>query len=84
MVFSPVISVSVRTNLTVGNYTITGNLATDLVQAYYENENGEYKAISGNITITSKTSDRIKGTFEFRTNGATPFTISQGNFDVEY
>ena len=81
---SNVISVSVRTNLTVGNYTITGNLATDLVQAYYENENGEYKAVSGTVTITSKTNDRIKGTFQFTTNVATPFTITEGNFDVEY
>lgn len=81
---SNVISVSIRTTLGAGSYTITGNLATDVVQAYYEDINDEYKAVSGNITITSKTSDRIKGTFEFRTNGAIPFVISQGNFDVEY
>lgn len=81
---SNVISVSIRTTLGAGSYTITGNLATDVVQAYYEDINNEYQAVSGNITITSKTNDRIKGTFQFTTNGVIPFIITEGNFDVEY
>lgn len=80
---SNTISISIKTTLGIGSHTITNTVGAN-VQGYYEDLNDEYKAVSGNITITSKTSDRIKGTFEFRTNGATPFVISQGNFDVEY
>lgn len=80
---SNTISISIKTTLGIGNHTIINTIGAD-VQGYYEDINDEYTAVSGNITITSKTSDRIKGTFEFRTNGATPFVISQGNFDVEY
>lgn len=80
---SNTISISIKTTLGIGNHTITNTIGA-AVQGYYEDANNEYKAVSGNITITSKTSDRIKGTFEFRTNGATPFVITQGNFDVEY
>jgi len=80
---SNTISISIKTTLGIGSHTITNTVGAN-VQGYYEDINDEYTAVSGNITITSKTSDRIKGTFEFRTNGATPFVISQGNFDVEY
>lgn len=80
---SNTISISIKTTLGIGSHTITNTVGA-AVQGYYEDANDEYKAVSGNITISSKTSDRIKGTFEFRTNGATPFVISQGNFDVEY
>ena len=80
---SNTISISIKTTLGIGSHTIANTVGAN-VQGYYEDINDEYKAVSGNITLTSKTSDRIKGTFEFRTNGATPFVISQGNFDVEY
>ncbi|MFA9195706.1 hypothetical protein AAGV33_14940 [Flavobacterium sp. FBOR7N2.3] len=66
-----------------GNHTIINTIGAD-VQGYYEDANGEYKAVSGNVTIASKTNDRIKGTFQFTTNGVPPFTITEGNFDVEY
>ncbi|MES2239046.1 MAG: DUF6252 family protein [Bacteroidota bacterium] len=78
------ITVSVKSNLTAGTYPITGNIATDVVQAFYENVDGENKAISGSVTITSITADRVKGTFHFTTGGATPFAITEGSFDVEY
>lgn len=80
---SNTISLSIKTTLGVGNHTIINTIGAD-VQGYYEDANDEYKAVSGNIGITSKTSDRIKGTFQFTTNGAIPFIISEGNFDVEY
>lgn len=73
-------TVSVKSNVTPGTYAITGNLTTDVIQAFYKDD----KAVSGSVTITSKTSDRIKGTFKFNTNGTTPFTITEGAFDVEY
>lgn len=78
------ISVSVKSNLTAGTYPITTNTLSDNVQGSYEDANGEYKAISGSVTITSITADRVKGTFKFTTNGTTPFNITEGTFDVEY
>jgi hypothetical protein len=78
------LSIAIKNTLGTGTYPITTNTLSDNVQGSYEDENGEYKAVSGTITITSKTNDRIKGTFQFTTNGATPFTITEGNFDVEY
>lgn len=82
---SNTISISIKTTLGIGSHTIIDAVAAD-VQGYYEDENEEYKAVSGTITIISKTNDRIKGTFQFTTNdnGATPFIITEGNFDVEY
>lgn len=77
-------TVSVRSSLSPGTYNITGNTATDQVQAIYDFDNTDYNAVSGSVTIISKTSTRIKGTFSFVTNGATPFTVSEGAFDVEY
>lgn len=78
------ISVSVKSSLTAGSYSITGNILTDKVQASYEYATDEYKAVSGTVIITSISADRIKGTFQFTTNGTTPFAITQGAFDVEY
>lgn len=78
------VTVSVRNNLGTGTYSITGNTATDVVQAIYSLDDVNYNAVSGSVTITSKTATRIKGTFNFVTNGATPFTFTQGAFDVEY
>lgn len=79
------ISVNVKSNLIPGTYQITGNTATDVVQASYTILTDiNFKAVSGSVTITSITDDRVKGTFSFTTNGATPFNITQGTFDVEY
>ena len=77
------LSIAIKSSLGIGSYTIVNTVGAD-VQGYYEDINDEYKAVSGNITITSKTNDRIKGTFQFTTNGTIPFIVSQGNFDVEY
>lgn len=77
-------TVSVRSNLSTGTYTITGNIATDPVQAIYTLSDTDYKAVSGSVTITSKTADHIKGTFNFVTDGATPFTVTEGAFDLDY
>lgn len=73
-------TVSVKSNLTPGTYTITGSLANDVVQAFYNDD----KAVSGSVTISSISATRVKGTFKFDTNGTTPFTITEGAFDVEY
>jgi hypothetical protein len=77
-------TVSVRSSLAPGTYNITGNTATDDAQAIYDFDDVDYNAVSGSVTIISKTATRIKGTFSFVTNGATPFTVSEGAFDVEY
>lgn len=77
-------TVSVKSSLNPGTYNITGNTATDQVQAIYDFNDTNYNAVSGSVTITSKSATRIKGTFNFITNGATPFTVTEGAFDVEY
>jgi hypothetical protein len=77
-------TVSVRSSLGTGTYNITGNTATDQVQAIYDFDDTNYNAVSGSVTITSKSATRIKGTFSFVTNGASPFTVTEGAFDVEY
>lgn len=77
-------TISVKSSLGVGSYPITGNIATDVVQAIYDFNDTDYNSVSGNVTIQSKTATRIKGTFSFVTNGATPFTVTEGAFDVEY
>lgn len=77
------LSIAIKNTLDTGSHTIT-NTPSGNVQGYYEDENDEYKAVSGNVTIISKTNDRIKGTFQFTTNGTIPFVITEGTFDVEY
>lgn len=77
-------TVSVKSEQGVGTYAITGNTTADAVQAIYNFEDVSYNAVSGTVTIQEKTATHIKGTFSFVTNGATPFTISEGSFDVDY
>lgn len=77
-------TVSVRNNLGAGTYPITGNTTTDVVQVIYNIGNNDFRGVSGSVTIISKSATRIKGTFNCVTNGVTPFTISEGQFDVEY
>ena len=78
------ITVSVKSSLVTGTYPITGNATTDGVQAIYDFNDTNYNAVSGSIIVTSKTATRIKGNFNFVTSGATPFTVTEGAFDVEY
>lgn len=77
------LSIAIKNTLGIGSYTIANAVLAD-VQGYYEDVNDEYKAVSGTITITSKTNNRIKGTFKFNTNGVTQFVITEGAFDIEY
>ncbi|HNP32914.1 MAG TPA: DUF6252 family protein [Flavobacterium sp.] len=77
-------TVSVKSSLGTGTYNITGNIATDQVQAIYNLSDTDYHAVSGSITITSKTGSHIKGTFHFVTDGTTPFTVTEGAFDIDY
>jgi hypothetical protein len=79
-------TVSVRSNVGTGTYNITGNVATDQAQAIYSFNDTDYRAVSGSVTITSKTADHIKGTFHFVTNGTAPgpFNVTEGAFDVDY
>lgn len=80
------ITVSVKSSLTTGTYTISGDLAADGVQIYYTNAAGEENdATSGSVTVTEKTADRIKGTFSgVVTIGGTNYSITAGSFDVAY
>jgi hypothetical protein len=78
-----VITVGITDNLTAGSYTITGNVATDVVQGNIKiNPNTTAtQATAGTVTILSKTATRISGTFSFT---AQPNQITDGAFDVEY
>ncbi|MBD3580889.1 DUF6252 family protein [Flavobacterium selenitireducens] len=80
------LTVAVMSDITVGNYPITGSIATDDVQVMYMNTSGAGgPATSGAVNITQKTADRIRGTFTATvTSGSTTFQITQGNFDVAY
>jgi hypothetical protein len=77
-------TISVRSGLTAGTYPITGDIAVDNVQAICTMNSVEQQAVSGSITIISKTADHIKGTFLYVTNGTSPFTVTEGAFDVDY
>lgn len=77
-------TVSVKSSLATGTYPITGNTATDVVQAIYTVSSTDYHAVSGSVTITSKTATHIIGTFNFVTDGTTPFTVTEGAFDIDY
>ncbi|WP_339834343.1 DUF6252 family protein [uncultured Flavobacterium sp.] len=80
------ITIGVDENITPGTYTITGDIATDMVQATYKlNNTTSLMSNSGTVTITSITLDRVIGTFSFNVvNGSTPYVITEGAFDVEY
>ncbi|MCY1241680.1 hypothetical protein D9M72_545960 [compost metagenome] len=81
------ITVSMRSNLTAGTYTITGNIATDVVQVNFKPESASFgtPATSGSVTIIEKTATRIKGTFTGTVViGVVTYQITNGAFDVEY
>ena len=79
------INVSVRRSVGTGTYPITGNVAVDSAQGVYTLGDTDYDSVSGSVTITSKTSTRIKGTFNFQaSDGTTTKSITEGAFDVEY
>jgi len=77
------ITIAVNDNLGLGTHLITAT-STNNTQARYELNSVSYTAQTGSITIISKTPTRIKGTFSFVTTGATPYTVSEGQFDVAY
>ncbi len=76
-----VMSIDVRTNLGPGTYTITGNYNNNVVEALYYNST---YAISGSVTIISKTATHIKGTFNYLSGALPPINVTQGTFDVDY
>nr|WP_294778193.1 DUF6252 family protein [uncultured Flavobacterium sp.] len=79
------INVSVRRDVTAGTYPITGNVAVDSAQGVYTLGDTDYDSVSGSVTIISKTTTRIKGTFNFQaSDGTTTKSITEGAFDVEY
>lgn len=79
------ITIGINDDATVGVHTITGNVGTDVVQAFYKPTGAPLQAFSGSVNITSKTATHITGTFNFTSsNGAATFQITQGQFDVEY
>lgn len=81
------ITVGINESYEVGTYTISGN--QNVQATYVLNDNTTLSATSGTITITEKTADRIKGTFNFvaldeTTSPITTYSITQGSFDVAY
>ncbi len=85
--FDDSITVSMRSNLDPGTYTITGSVATDVVQINYSLNDDEFSGIasSGTVTILEKTATSIKGTFTGTVEiEGTTYEITAGAFDAEY
>ncbi|NUY80038.1 hypothetical protein HUK80_03960 [Flavobacterium sp. MAH-1] len=80
-------SVMLSSDVTVGNHPIaTGTVITDDVQVMYLTVGGSGgPAVSGNVNITQKTADHVKGTFTATIETASGnIQVTQGNFDVTY
>jgi hypothetical protein len=81
------LTVSVKSSLGPGTYSITGNVATDPVQISYALSSDDFGTIAnaGTVTITEKTATRVKGTFSgVVVINAVTYNITAGSFDVEY
>ncbi len=79
------VTIGIRDNVTPGTYTITGNIGVDVVQASYKPNGTSLQAYTGSVTILSKTTTRIRGTFTFTANdGPTVYQFTVGQFDVDY
>jgi len=78
--------VSVNSDITVGNYPITGSFIEDDVRVSYTTAGGAGgPATAGSVNITEKTATSVKGTFTATvTSGSDTFEITQGSFDVAY
>lgn len=81
------ITVTMVSTLTVGEYQITGDTATDVVQLLYARPGDTIPtaASSGYVTIVEKTATHLKCTFTGSvTIDGTTYQITQGNFHVAY
>lgn len=81
------ITVSVRSNITPGTYQVTGNTTEDLVQIIYTREDNDFweRSLNGVVTVVEKTATQLKCTFNgVVTDGTNTYTITEGNFDVQY
>jgi len=78
------ITIQMRANLVVGTYLIN---SSNNVQVHYTPIDDDFggSAVTGTVTITEKTSSRIKGTFSAPVViGSTTYNFTEGSFDVEY
>ena len=82
-----IIYIFIKDDLTPGTYNILPGLGSP-VRAEYTNAADDDFAGVGTLTIISKTSTRIKGTYSFATSdpaGVEPIhTVTNAAFDVEY
>lgn len=81
------ITVGFKEGISAGTYTITGNVATDVVQASLSiGDEPIYRATSGSVTITTITASHVKGTFHFNAvnSAAATHSITEGTFDMDY
>lgn len=78
------VTIAFKKSMGTGTYTLTGGLS-DNAKCSFSTPDIDYNATSGTLTITSLTTDRVKGTFSFvGTEGATTKTVTEGTFDVGY
>ncbi|MES2412089.1 MAG: DUF6252 family protein [Bacteroidota bacterium] len=79
------ITVAFKKSMGAGTYVITGGTSDNASCSFNSGSGIDYDGISGTLTITSLTTDRVKGTFSFvGSDGASTKTVSEGSFDVGY
>ncbi|KAF2507597.1 hypothetical protein E0W72_12025 [Flavobacterium arcticum] len=73
--------------LGVGVYSIPGDNFSAPTASYTDDNDVEYNAVSGTLTITEKAGGWVSGTFEYTVQdeaGNNVHTVTNGTFNVEY
>ena len=80
------LTVSFKDGIAAGTYTITGDVANDVVQGIYSKDDIDFKASTGSVNITSITATHIKGNFSFTGSNTAgdSVIITNGVVDMEY
>lgn len=81
------IHLAISDDLNEGIYPITDEILADVSASYSVDEDTEFDATTGSLTITSKTDGHITGTFQYTITDGTGTVLHQitnGEFDVEY
>jgi hypothetical protein len=80
------IRLAINSSVRQGTYVFTNSIGSDY-KATFEVDDVDYPINGGSLTIISNENGRLKGSFNFEVKdetGAVLYTITSGNFDVEY